>query len=141
MLGRGDQNPVEAGVGGIGRNLVSQHDPNADRALGSRPVGDCVGHCGIGRVDRFDQPEPAGMRRINLKGIAGVVAIHGKRRHQHGAVDTDGVHRGHHLVAGNLRRAVENAGPRASRMVALVSMNLGIQCRHDLISCAAGKCC
>jgi len=72
------------------------------------------------------------MRRINLKGIAGVVAIHGKRRHQHGAVDTDGVHRGHHLVAGNLRRAVENTGPGASRVVALVSVDLGIQCRHDL---------
>jgi hypothetical protein len=79
MLRRGGQNAVEAGIGRVGRNLVSQHDPDADRALGSRPVGDRIGHCGVGRVDRLDQPEPAGVRGINLKGIAGVVAIHGKR--------------------------------------------------------------
>jgi len=60
MLRRGGQSPVEAGVGGVGRNLVSQHNPDTDRALDSRPVGDRIGHCGIGRVDRLDQPEPAG---------------------------------------------------------------------------------
>src|SRR5260370_11940593 len=74
------------------------------------------------------------MRRINVKRVAGVVAIHAEGRPQHGAVDTDRVHGGHHLVAGNLRRTVEDAGPGASRVVAFVGVNLGIQCRHDLPS-------
>jgi hypothetical protein len=51
---------------------------------------------------------------------------------QYGAVDADGVHRGHHLAAGNLGRALEKPGPEPSRVVALVSVNLGIQRRHDL---------
>ncbi len=133
MLRRGGQNPVDAGVGGVGRDLVSQHDPDADRAVGGSPVGDRIGDGGIGGIDRLDQPEPGGMRGVNREGVAGVVAIHRKRRHQHGAVDTDGVHRGHHLVAGDLRRALQNAGPGAARMVAFVGVNLGIQCRHDVL--------
>ena len=48
-----------------------------------------------------------------------------------GAVDSDGVHRGHHLVAGDLRWAMEHARPRASRVVAFIGVNLGIQSRHD----------
>jgi hypothetical protein len=31
--------------------------------------------------------------------------------------DADGVHRGHHLVAGDLRRSVESTEPRAARVM------------------------
>jgi hypothetical protein len=66
------------------------------------------------------------MRRVNLKGIAGVVAVHAERRDQHGAVDTDRVHSGHHLIAGDLSRPIESADPRAAWVVAFVGVNLGI---------------
>jgi hypothetical protein len=51
---------------------------------------------------------------------------------RHATVDADGVHGRHHLIAGNLRRPVERAGPRAARVVAFVGVNLGIERRHDL---------
>ena len=66
------------------------------------------------------------MRSVDLNGIAGVIAIHAERRDQHGAVDADRVHRGRHLVAGNLRWPVERGGPGAARVVAFVGVNLGI---------------
>src|SRR5215831_15619747 len=72
---RGGKDAVEAGIGGIRRNLVSEHDPDADRALRRLPLGDRIGDCRIGRVDRLDQSEPAGMRSVYLDGVAGVVAI------------------------------------------------------------------
>ena len=81
---------------------------------------------GVGRIDRLDQPEPAGMGRVDLYGVAGVVAVHAERRDQYRAVDADGVHGRHHLVAGNLGRAVEGADPRPARVVALVGVNLGV---------------
>ena len=114
------------GVGGVGRYVVSQEDANADRALCAGPIGDRLDHGGIGWVDRLHQSEPVGMSRINLNCIARVVAIHAKGRDQHGAVDPDRIHRGHHLVAGHLRRTIESPDPRAARVVALVGMDLGI---------------
>jgi hypothetical protein len=73
------------------------------------------------------------MRAIDFQSIAGVIAIHAERRDQYRAVDADGVHGGRHLVAGNLRRPVESADPGASRVVAFVGVNLGIQCRRDFL--------
>jgi hypothetical protein len=71
------------------------------------------------------------MRREDLKGIAGVTAIHAERRDQYGTVDADRVHRGHHLVAGDLRRPVQCADPGAARVVAFIGVNLGIEYRHS----------
>jgi len=46
---------------------------------------------GIGRIDRLHQPEAVGMCRVNLEGIARVIAVHAERRDQYGAVDSDGI--------------------------------------------------
>ena len=82
-------------------------------------------------VSQLDQPEPIGMRRVDLFGVAGVVAIHAEWRHQNGAVDADGVHGCHHLVAGDLGRADERPEPGPVRMVAFVGMHLGVDGQHD----------
>ena len=74
--------------------------------------------------------EPAGMRGMDLEGVARVVAVHGERRDQQRAVDADGVHRRHHVVARDLGRAVKNRGPRPARMVAFVGVNLDIDRQH-----------
>ena len=64
---------------------------------------------------------------------------------QYRAVDTDGVHGGRHLVAGDLGWSVESADPRAAGVIAFVGVNLRIQCRHDLLReterCAASFLC
>ena len=71
MPRRGGQHPIEAGGG---RDGVLQDHLYTDRAFGRRPVGDRIGDAGIVRVDRLDQPEPAGMSRINPEREAGVIA-------------------------------------------------------------------
>ena len=124
------QNPVEPWIGGIGRYAFPHHDPDADRAVGGRPVGDRIGHPGIGRIDRLDQPEPARMRRVNLEGVARIVAVHAERRDQQRTVHADGIHGSHHVVARDLRRPAENAGPGSARVVAFVGVHLGIYCQH-----------
>ena len=57
-----------------------------------------------------------------------------ERRHQQRAVDTDGVHGCHHVVAGDLRRSAQNAGPGSARMIAFVGVHLGIDCQHGFQS-------
>ena len=52
--------------------------------------------------------------------------LHGETNTEYRAVGADGVHGGHHLGAGNLRRPVERADPGAARVVAFVGVNLGI---------------
>jgi hypothetical protein len=69
--------------------------------LVARPVGDRIEYRGVGRIDRLDQPEPVGMRGVDLFGVGGIVAIHAERGNQHRAVDADGIHGGHHLVTGD----------------------------------------
>ncbi len=101
-------------------------------------VGDRVGHAAgrsgsTGLISR----NRVGMRGVNLKRVAGVVTIHAERRDQQRAVDADRVHGSDHLVAGDLGRAVENAGPGTARVVAFVGVNLCIQCRHDCQSSMA----
>jgi hypothetical protein len=66
------------------------------------------------------------MRGVNLEGVAGVVAVHAEWGDQYRAVDTNGIHSGHHLVAGNLRGPVKGADPGPARVVAFVSVNLGV---------------
>ena len=91
----------------------------AQSAIVSTTAGS-VGSTGLTSLNRL------GMSRINLNCIARVIAIHAKRRDQHRAVDPDRIHRGHHLVAGHLRRTIESPDPRAARVVAFVGMDLGI---------------
>ena len=55
-------------------------------------------------------------------------------RDQHRAVHPDGVHRGHHVVARDLRRAGQDAGPGAARMVAFIGVHLRINDHHDVTS-------
>src|SRR5205823_12736682 len=88
----------------------------------------------IRRVDRLDQAEPTGMLSVDLDRIAGVVAVHGEGPDQHRAVHPDSVHRGHHGVARDLRRAGQDAGPGAARMVAFIGVHLRIDYHHDVTS-------
>ena len=126
----GGQHPVDAGIGGVLGHAAVHHDADADRARGGRPVGDRLGDAGVGGIDRLDQPEPAGMPGAHLDRIARVVAVHGERGDQQRAVDADGVHRRHHVVARDLRRAVQHRGPGPAGMIALVGVNLGIDRQH-----------
>ena len=57
VLRGGGEDPVEAGVGRVGRNRGHQKEADADCALGGGPIGDRLGDAGIVRVDRLDQPE------------------------------------------------------------------------------------
>jgi len=131
MLSGGGQHPMDAGVGGVGRHATIHHDPNADGPRGGGPVGDRFGHGRIGGVDRLDQSESTGMLPVDLERIAGVVAVHREGRDQHRAVHPNGVHRGHHGVARDLRRAGQDAGPGAARMVAFIGVHLRIYDHHD----------
>jgi hypothetical protein len=88
----------------------------------------------IGWVDRLDQPETAGMRRVDGQGVARVIAIHGKRRDQQRTVDTDGVHRSHHVVTRDLGRTMQKTNPGPARVIAFIRVNLGIDCEHDVPS-------
>src|SRR6266702_8951703 len=74
------------------------------------------------------------MLPVDLERIAGVVAVHRKGRDQHRAVHPDSVHRGHHVVARDLRRAGQDAGPGATRMVAFIGVHLRIYDHHDATS-------
>jgi hypothetical protein len=133
MVRRQRQDTVDLGVGGVCRNVVSKEDPDdADRALCGSPLGDRIGDGAGGRIDRLHQPESGRMRSVDLFGVAGVIAIHRKRRDQDLGVDADGVHRGHDLVAGLLRRSIESAGPGAPRMIALIGVDLSVDRRHIL---------
>lgn len=63
---------------------------------------------------------------MDFDGVAGVVAIHREGRDQQRAVDPDAIHCSHHVIPGDLRRAVENGSPGPPRVVAFVGMHLGI---------------
>ena len=134
MRCRRGEDAIDAGIGGIGRSLVPQEYADSHRAFGRSPLGDRIDHGGVGRIDRLDQPETVGVRRVNLERIARVETVHAERRDQDRAIDAGGIHRGHHLVAGDLRRPVESADPGAAGVVAFVGVNLCIQYRHDLKS-------
>jgi hypothetical protein len=60
MLRGRRQNPVDAGVGWIGRDVVAHDDPDADGTILPLPVGDDVGDGRIVRIDRFDQQNRSG---------------------------------------------------------------------------------
>jgi hypothetical protein len=123
-----------AGVDGVGCNAAIQQEPDANGPRGGNPVGDCLCDPRIRRVDRLDQAEPPGMLPVDLKRIAGVVAVYGEGRDQHRAVDPDGVHHGHHVVARDLRRAGQDAGLGAARMAVFIGMHLCIYYHHDVTS-------
>src|SRR6266446_1096275 len=74
------------------------------------------------------------MLPVDLERIAGVVAVHRKGRDQHRAVHPNGVHRRHHIVARDLRRAGQDTGPGTAWMVAFIGMYLRIYYHHDVTS-------
>ena len=132
MPGAGGQNLIETRIGGVGGGFRAiEHDPNTDDTILRRPVGYRLGHPWIGRVERLDQPEPAGMLRMHFESVAAVEAIHGVGRDQQRTVDADGVHGRHHVVARDLRRSVQKARPGAAGVVALVGVHLGVYRDHD----------
>ena len=131
MLRSSGQHPMDAGIGRVGRHATIQHEPDADCPRGGGPVGDRFGDPRIRRVDWLDQAEPTGMLLVDFERIAGVVAVHRKWRDQYRAIDIDGVHRGHHVVARDLRRAGQDAGPGTTRMIAFIGVHLRINDHHN----------
>ena len=96
-------------------------------------VGDRLRHRGVARVDRLDQGEAAGVLGVHLERVAGVVAVQGERRDQDRAVDPDRVHGRDHLIARDLRRALQDADPGTARVVAFVGVDLRVDRRHASI--------
>jgi hypothetical protein len=87
---------------GLGRIAVAprffcQHDADADGARRLLPFGDDLIHIRVVRVDWLDDREPIGMSTLDFYGITCVIAVHGKSGDEDRAVDTDFVHRRHHL--------------------------------------------
>src|SRR3984893_3859053 len=124
------QDPVEARVARIASRLLRHHDPDADRARRSLPVGDDVGDGRIIWIDRLDEGEPAGMSPLHFHRIARVVAGHGKGGDEDRAVDADRVHRGHQPVTRDGIGPVRASVPGPFRGVRLVDVNLGIDGGH-----------
>src|SRR6185437_13319369 len=54
-------------------------------------------------------------------------------RHQQRTINADGIHRGHHVVAGNVLGTAQGAHPRTTGMIALIRMNLGINRQHHAL--------
>jgi hypothetical protein len=68
-----------------------------------------------------------------IRSMIQVTSDHRRMRSAPSSAVADGLHSRHHLVAGDLRRSVESADPRAAGMIAFVGVNLGIQYRHDVL--------
>jgi hypothetical protein len=129
----GGEDAAEAGIGGIVGHAPAQHDASADRPVERRPLANPVGHGSIRRVERFDQAEAPRMSLVYVERIAAVEAVHRIGRDEQRAINPDLVHRGDHLIAGDLRRPVKAADPGAAGMIAFVSVHLGIDRRHRLV--------
>ena len=129
VLHGGAADAVDAGVVRRAVRLLRHDDADADRARRLLPVGDDIGHRRIVRVDRLDEREPAGMGPLHFHRVAGVIAVHRKRRDEDRAVDADLVHRRHHLVAGDVSGPVRHPEPGPLRRVRLIGMDLGIDDR------------
>ena len=72
------------------------------------------------------EPNDPGLDRI-----AGVVPVHGKGGDEDGAVDAYLVHGRHHLVTCDVIGPVRHAVPGSLRSVRLISVDLGIDDRHE----------
>jgi len=135
----GGQHAVDPRIGGIFGHVAIHHDADTDRARCRRPLGDRFGDRGVGGIHRLDEREAAGIFVSYLDRIARVVAVHREHRDEQSAIDPDGVHRPHHVVAGDLLGAGQRCGPRPAGMIPLVGVYLRIDRRHGvypLISCA-----
>jgi hypothetical protein len=81
-------------------------------------------------VYRLDNGEPAGVSPLHFRGIAGVVAVHGKGGDEDRTVDADFVHRRHHLVTRDVIGPVRHTVPRSLRSVRLIGMDLRVDNNH-----------
>ena len=109
-----------------------QHNPDPHRPLLRGPVGYRFPYGGIGRVDRLDQGEPGRMSGMNLERIAGVVAVQGERRDKHGGIYAGRIHGRDHVVAGDLWRTRKISGPRPTRMIPLIGVDLSVNRQYVL---------
>ena len=104
----------------------SQHHAAADHAGSAGPLGHIVLNGLRLRIEGPHQSELAGVLRVDLKSIAGVVAVQGKGRDEYGSVNPHGIHCRHHIVAGNLLRSLEVSSPGAFRCVSQIGMHLAV---------------
>ena len=104
--------------------MIADDTMSADRAWRLFPIGDDIAYRGIARISRFDQSESTGMCTLHFHGITGVVLIHGERRDENGAVNTDLVHCSHHLGASNVIGPVRHLVPWSLGRICLVGMYL-----------------
>src|SRR5262245_44447503 len=124
------QDPVETRVIRPALRLLCHHDADGDRARCLLPVGNDIANGWIVWVDRLDDREPTRMSPLHFDCITRVVAVQGKGGDEDRAVDTDPVHRRHHLVTRNVSGPVRHTEPGALWSVRLISVNLGIDDRH-----------
>src|SRR5215813_12138028 len=106
--------------------MYSGSHPEAVLGLGAVATCGLAGSTGLTRANR------GGMALVHLERIAGVVAVDRERRNQDCAADTDGVHRGDHLVTRDLARSRQFGVPRPARVIALVGMHLRVDGQHIL---------
>src|SRR3954468_7112706 len=66
------------------------------------------------------------MSPLHLDSIAGVIAIHREGRNEDRTINSDLVHRRHHLVAGDVVRPVRNGVPGPLEGVRLIGVDLGV---------------
>ena len=130
VFGGGRQHAVDAGIGRIRRNLRREHDADGDGAVHRRPCRDRVLDLGIVGIHGLDDAEAAGMCLLDSDGIALVPTVHRIDGDQQRTIDADGVHGLDHVGRRHLRRTGEHRCPRAAGMIALVAVNLGVDCRH-----------
>ena len=121
--------PRLRGAGFDHGKALGQHDASAHCAGRVRPLGNLLRHIDGRGVERLDQAESRWMPGMHLAGVAAVVAVHAERGNQEGAIDANGIHGRHHVVARHLRRPNERSGPRPFGTVALVGVNLAVDDR------------
>ncbi len=79
-----------------------------------------------GRIERLRRCESIRIGRPDRHRTARVITVHGPGRNQDRRVDADRIHRRHRVVARHLRRTGENIGPRPSRAILFINMDLRI---------------
>jgi hypothetical protein len=106
------------------------HDANGDGSRLLPPFGDDLADRRIRGVDGLDDCEAPRVLALHLERIARVVLVERKGRDENRPVDADPVHRGDHLVAGDVGRPVRHAVPGALGRVRFVSVDLRVDDRH-----------
>ena len=104
--------------------LSSEHYAGTYNAGCGSPIRNIIGRGYRVGIEWSDQAKAAGVFRVYLKGVTGVVLVKTEGRDQYGTVNTNLVHGLHHVVAGHLIWTLQEPCPGPGRMVPLVGVYL-----------------